>query len=72
MAVVTQQNTMKFASDRTRLPFGRTDALIGANDTPAPELSFGHGLKGTSFHGVSKVAIFSILAANRDRAIEKI
>ena len=58
---------MKFASDITRVPFGRTDVLIGANDAPSPELSYGHDLKGTSFHGVSKVGIF---AAKLDRKIE--
>ena len=48
---------MKFASDITRVPFGRTDILIGANDAPSPELSYGHDLKGTPLHGVSKVGI---------------
>ena len=61
---------MKFASDITRVPFGRTDVLIGANDAPSPELSYGHALKGTSFHGVSKVGILFSFAANRDRKIE--
>ena len=36
---------MKFARDITRVPFGRTDVLIGANDAPSPDLSNGHGLK---------------------------
>ena len=35
---------MKFASDITRVPFGRTDVLIGANDAPSPEFSHGYGL----------------------------
>ena len=48
---------MKFASDITRVPFGRTDVLIGAHDAPSPELSYGHGLKGASFHGFSKAGI---------------
>ena len=62
---------MKFASDITRVPFGRTDVLIGANDAPSPELSYGHDLKGTSFQGVSKVGCFLIVAANLDRKMEK-
>ena len=51
---------MKLASDITRVPFGRTDVLIGANDAPSPELLYGHDLKGTSFRGVSKVGIFFV------------
>ena len=49
---------MKFASDITRVPFGRTDVLIGANDAPSPELSYGHDLKGLPLHGVSKTGTF--------------
>ena len=52
---------MKFASDITKVPFGRTDVSIGANDAPSPALSYGQDLKGTSFHGVSKAGIFFIL-----------
>ena len=44
---------MKFASDITRVPFGRTDVLIGASEASSPKLSCGHGLKGASCHGVS-------------------
>ena len=55
---------MKFASDITRVPFGRTDVLIGASDAPSPELSYGHDFKGTSPQGVSKVGIFFTFAAN--------
>ena len=61
---------MEFASDITRVPFGRTDVLIGANDAPSPELSYGHDLKRTSFHGLSK-EVFFYFAAIRDRKIEK-
>ena len=43
---------MKFASDITRVPFGRTYVLIGAAGAASLELSYRHGLKGTSFHGV--------------------
>ena len=60
---------MKFASDITRVPCGRTDVLIGASEAPSPEFSYGHGLDGASFHGFSKVGMF--FAANRDRKIEK-
>ena len=42
---------MKFANDVARVPFGRTDVFIGASDALSPELSYGHGLKGASFHG---------------------
>ena len=49
---------MKFASDITRVPFGRTDVLIGANDAPSLELSYGHGLEGTPLHVVSKIGTF--------------
>ena len=52
------------------MPFGRTDVLIGASDAPSPELSYGHDLKGTSFQGVSKVGVFYIFAANRNRKVE--
>ena len=62
---------MKFASDISRVPFGRTDVLIGASDAPPPEFSYGHGLKGASFHGFSKVEILLIVAASWERAIEK-
>ena len=62
---------MKFASDITRVSFGRTDVLIGANDARSPELSYGHDLKGTSFHGVSKAGVFFICTANWYRKIEK-
>ena len=54
---------MKFASDITRVPFGRTDVLIGANDAPSPKLSDGKDLKSASFHGFSKGGIFFIFAA---------
>ena len=49
---------MKFASDITWVPFGRTDVLIGANDAPSPEPSYGHDLKCTPLHGGSKVGTF--------------
>ena len=52
---------MKFASDITRVPFGRTDVLIGANDAPSPELSYGRGLEGASaplFTGFRKLGFF--------------
>ena len=62
---------MQFASDITRVPFDRTDVLIGANDAPSPELSYGHDLKGTSFHGVSKAGIFPSFTANWDRTVEQ-
>ena len=62
---------MKFASDTTRVPFGRTDVAIGANDAPSPELSDGHDLKGTPLHGVSKAEQLFAAAATRDRKIEK-
>ena len=62
---------MKFASDISRLPFGRTDVLMGANDAPSPELSYGHGLKGASLHGFSNVGIFLMFAAKWERTIEK-
>ena len=60
---------MKFESDITRVPFGRTDVLIGTNDTPSPEVSYWHDLKGTScFHGFRKLGLF-VFTANRDRTI---
>ena len=62
---------MKFGSDITRVPFRRTDVLIGASDAPSPELSNGHDLKGISFQGISKVGIFLMFAANGDRKVEK-
>ena len=43
------------ASDITMVPFGRTGVLIGANDAPSPELSYGHDLKGIPLHGVLKI-----------------
>ena len=46
---------MKFASDITRVPCGRTDVLIGANDAPSLELSYRRGLEGASFNGFSKI-----------------
>ncbi len=49
---------MKFASDITRVSFGRTGVLIGANDAPSPELSYGHDLKGIPLDGVSKIVTF--------------
>ena len=49
---ITAKSTMKFASDITRVQFGCAYVPIGANDAPYPELSYGHGLKGTFFHGV--------------------
>ena len=52
---------MELASDITKVPFGRTYVLIGANDAPSPELSYGHGLKGTSFTGCSKGWLFNWL-----------
>ena len=61
---------MKFASDITRVPFGRTDAFIGANDAPSHELSYGHDLQGPPLHIVSKFGPFFCMA-NRDRIIEK-
>ena len=36
------------------VPSGRTDALIGANDAPSVELSYGHDLKGIPLHGASE------------------
>ena len=60
-----RQNAMKFASDIPRVAFGRTDVLIGANDAPSPELSYGHTLKGASFQEFSRAGIFFIFAANR-------
>ena len=62
---------MKFAREISSVPFGRTDGLIGADDAPSPELSYGHGLKGASFHEFSKVEIFLVVAANGERTIEK-
>ena len=62
---------MEFASDINRVPFGRTDILIGANDAPSLELSFGHDLKGTPLHGVSKIWTVPLLIANLDRTIIK-
>ena len=62
---------MKFASDITRVPFGRTDVLIGANDAPSPELSYGHGLKGASFHGVFESWDSLCFVANWERTIGK-
>ena len=62
---------MEFASDITRVPFGRTDVLIGANGAPSSELSYGHGLKGASFHWFSKVGIFLMFAANLERTVDK-
>ena len=67
---MTYQNTMKFASDITRVPFGRTDVSTGANDAPPPELSYGHGLEGASFHGVFESWDFLIFAANWERIVE--
>ena len=52
------------------MPFGRTDVLIGANGAPSPELSYGNGLKGASFHGFSKVVIF-LIVPNWERKLEK-
>ena len=52
---------MKFASDITRVAFGRKDVLIGASDAPSPELSYGHDLKGTPLHGVSEVGTLFVL-----------
>ena len=46
------QNTMKFASDVTGMPFGRTDVFIAANDAQSSELSHGHGFKGDCFRRV--------------------
>ena len=62
---------MKFASDITSVPFVRTDVSMGANDALSPELSYGHDLKGTSFHGLSKVGISFIFAATRTRTNRK-
>ena len=62
---------MKIASDMSRVQFGRTEVLIGANDAPSPELSYGHSLKGASFHRLSKVGILLNLAANWERTVEK-
>ena len=62
---------MKFASDMTRVPFGLTGVLIGANDAPFLVLSYGHDLKGIPLHGVSKIWIFLFVMANRDRKIGK-
>ena len=49
---------MKLASDITEVSFGRTGALIGANDASSAELSYGHDLKGIPLHGVSKLGTF--------------
>ena len=57
---------MKCASDTTRVPFGRTDVLIGANDAPSPELSYGHGLKGTSFRGLFESWVFSLFSQQNE------
>ena len=62
---------MKLASDIARVQFGRPDVSICANDAPSPELSYGHGLKGASFQGFSKIGSFLIVAANWERQIEK-
>ncbi len=62
--VVVSKNTMEFASNITRVPFGRTYVLICASDAPSPELSYGQDLKSTSFQGVSKVGVLFIFAAN--------
>ncbi len=62
---------MKFASNITRVPFGRTDVLLAANEAPSLELSCGHDLNSTPLQGVSKVGTFLFFAANRDRQIEK-
>ena len=62
---------MKFASDITRVPFCRTDVLIGANDAPSPELSYGHDLKGVPLHGVLKIGTFFFFMADQDRTFAK-
>ena len=61
---------MEFASDITRVPFGRTGALIGANDAPSPEVSYGHDLKSIPLHGVSKIRTF-LSYRNSDRKVRK-
>ncbi len=49
---------MNFANEMTRVPFGRTGALIGGDDAPSPDLSYGHDLKCIPLHGVSKIRTF--------------
>ena len=55
---ITSKSTMKFASGVSGMNFGRTDVLIGVNDAPSPELSYGHGLEGASVHWFSKAGSF--------------
>ncbi len=49
--VVKSQNTMKFASDITGVPLGRTEVLVVPNDAPSRELSHGQVLGGAPFDG---------------------
>ena len=51
---------MELANGLNRVPFGRTEVLIGTNDAPSPELSHWRRLKGVNFRRVYESLVFMI------------